>query len=87
VFFHTLAAILFAACVSLLGLTGYYFTVMAREVDGQLPRSRVTWFIVWLAAPTFHRRYYPESWLRKKWLYSAIGMWICGFLGFYFWMK
>jgi hypothetical protein len=85
--FHTLAAILFTACVVLLGLTGYYFTVMAHEVDRQLPRSRATWFIVWSAAPSFHRKYYPESRLRKKWFYSAIGMWMCGFLGFFFWMK
>lgn len=85
--FHALAAIFFTATAFLLGLTCFYFTVMAKEVDRQLPPSRVTWFFVWSAAPQVHRRHYPESPLRKKYLYSLIGMWTCGVLGFFFWSR
>jgi len=85
--FHGVAVILFTACAFFLGATTYYFTVMAREVDRQLPPSRIAWFFAWAAANSLHRRYYPESPLRKKWFCSVIGVWICGLLGFFFWTK
>ena len=85
-FFHAMATVFFAACLCLLGLNVYYFTLMAHEVDRQLPPSRVAWFFFWFAAPSFHYRFYPESRLRKQWLFSAIGMWVCGFLAIHSWI-
>jgi hypothetical protein len=84
---RALAILLFAVCACLFSLSAYYFTAMAHAVDRQLSPSKWTWLFVWSAAQIFHRRYFPESQLRKKWFYSTLGMWLSGILGFVFWTK
>jgi hypothetical protein len=63
----------------------HFFSVVAREVYDQLPKSRWSWFAS--HSLLLHREYYPDSWLRTKFYFCGIGMLACGLLAFFFWMK
>jgi hypothetical protein len=85
--FHTVASILLTACVFFFALGNYYGYVMTLEVRSRLPDSRWSWLRAWWTSPLSHRKYCPDSQMPKKWLVCQVGMFVCGFLGFFFWMK
>jgi thiosulfate reductase cytochrome b subunit len=84
--FHTVAAFLLTMCVLFFALGNYFGYVMTQELRGRLPDSDRSWFRVWCLSPFSHRKYCPDSKTWKKLLTCELGMVVCGFLGFFFWM-
>ncbi len=85
--FHAAAAVLLTGCVFCIGLGSYYGYVMNLELRSRLPDSRWTWLRAWAPPVYLHCKYCPESQTRKKCFGCTVGMLVCGFLGFFFWMK
>jgi hypothetical protein len=85
--FHVVAGILLTICVFCFALSNYYGYIINLELRGQLPHSRWSAFRAWSSPIALHRKYCPDSQARKKCLFCAVGMLVCGYLGFFFWMK
>jgi hypothetical protein len=85
--FHIVAAIFLTACVFFFAFGNYYGYVMTRELKSRLPDSQLSWLRAWRSSPLSHRKYCPDSQTRVKWLTCEVAMVVCGFLGFFFWMK